>query len=115
MTSFSFYSPIEKNYHHHDGHGSLWSFGGSSKSLLGDNNCRLENRTSISEPQHQSLFGSSDVQLRFLNPGDYDVVKTLCEQWFPVEYPAQWFEAITSDSNLFSLAAILHGKIIGEC
>jgi len=57
---------------------------------------------------------SNQIQLRFLNPNDYDTVKGLCEDWFPVEYPATWFEAITSDSSFFSLAAILNGEIIGE-
>lgn len=55
----------------------------------------------------------SQIQLRFLNPNDNDKVKELCEEWFPVEYPAKWFESITSDTNLFSLAAILDGKILG--
>ncbi|OXA56060.1 N-alpha-acetyltransferase 60 [Folsomia candida] len=117
--SFSFYAPIEKNHH------GLWSYdSGSRQSLLGNgdghgsglNHYRSNNQgggsCSISEPK-QSLFSHSQIQLRFLNPGDYDVVKTLCEEWFPVEYPAKWFEAITSDSNLFSLAAILDGKIVG--
>ncbi|ODM97273.1 N-alpha-acetyltransferase 60, partial [Orchesella cincta] len=43
----------------------------------------------------------------------YETVKKLCEEWFPVEYPAKWFEAITSDTNLFSLAAVLDGTIVG--
>ncbi|CAG7718501.1 unnamed protein product [Allacma fusca] len=60
-----------------------------------------------------NILVHNQIQLRFLNPNDYDIVKELCEEWFPVEYPAKWFEAITSDTNLFSLAAILDGKIIG--
>lgn len=119
--TFSFYSPIEKTYHQQDNHG-IWSYG-SSQYLLGDPGASaegggIENRgcsSSISESSSkQSLFSSQQVQLRFLNPNDYDVVKTLCEEWFPVEYPAKWFEAITSDPTLFSLAAIVEGRIIGK-
>jgi hypothetical protein len=68
-------------------------------------------------PTFVELFDNKDKsnqKLRFLNPGDYDVVKNLCEDWFPVEYPAKWFEAITTDTNLFSLAAILDGRICGK-
>ena len=64
-------------------------------------------------PRSTSGLLNTQIQLRFLNPADYEIVKTLCEEWFPVEYPAKWFEAITSDPNLFSLAAILEGRIIG--
>jgi hypothetical protein len=66
------------------------------------------------QPRLNHGLVNSQIQLRFLNPGDYDIVKALCESWFPVEYPAKWFESITSDTNLFSLAAILDGKIIGK-
>ena len=97
MSNFSFYTPIP-----------------SSPSV--SNSCGSPSPVpaAATATSASSILVQNQIQLRFLNPGDYDIVKELCEEWFPVEYPAKWFEAITSDTNLFSLAAILDGKIIGN-
>lgn len=54
-----------------------------------------------------------DVQLRFLCPDDLEEVRTLCRDWFPIEYPQSWYEDITSSERFFALAAIYNGEIIG--
>lgn len=59
------------------------------------------------------LCSSSSVQLRFLCPDDVDEVKALCSQWFPVEYPDNWFRDITSSSRFYSLASVYNHRIIG--
>lgn len=53
------------------------------------------------------------VELRFLQPGDLEEVRELCQDWFPVDYPQSWYEDITSSSRFYSLAAVHHGVIIG--
>lgn len=40
-------------------------------------------------------------------------VKTLCRQWFPIEYPDVWYEDITTNPHFYALAATLHMQIIG--
>lgn len=60
------------------------------------------------------FYSLADVQLRFLCPEDLDEVRTLCQDWFPIEYPYYWYEAITSStSRYYSLAAIYNHTIIG--
>lgn len=59
------------------------------------------------------LCNDSNVQLRFLCPSDVPEVKRLCTEWFPIEYPDNWYEEITSSQQFFSLAAVYKLKIIG--
>ncbi|XP_055371635.1 N-alpha-acetyltransferase 60 [Condylostylus longicornis] len=59
------------------------------------------------------LCSITDVQLRFLCPDDIDDVRTLCQDWFPIDYPLAWYEAITSSSRFFALAAVYNLAIIG--
>lgn len=40
-------------------------------------------------------------------------VRTLCQDWFPIDYPLSWYEDITSSSRFFSLAAVYNLAIIG--
>ncbi|CAH1793889.1 unnamed protein product [Owenia fusiformis] len=54
-----------------------------------------------------------EVQLRFLTPQDIDVVKQLCHEWFPIEYPEQWYQDITSNPKFYSLAATYNTQIVG--
>lgn len=54
-----------------------------------------------------------NVELRFLQPSDLEEVRELCQDWFPVDYPQAWYEAITSSSRFYSLAAVHQGSIIG--
>ncbi|XP_063992976.1 N-alpha-acetyltransferase 60 [Diachasmimorpha longicaudata] len=54
-----------------------------------------------------------DVQLRFLCPDDLEEVRALCQDWFPIDYPYAWYEAITSSSRFYALAAVFGGVIIG--
>ena len=43
------------------------------------------------------LVNSPELQLRFLNPNDVPEVKTLCAQWFPIEYPDSWWVTKNQD------------------
>ncbi|XP_014206447.1 N-alpha-acetyltransferase 60 [Copidosoma floridanum] len=54
-----------------------------------------------------------DVQLRFLCPDDLEEVRSLCQVWFPIDYPYAWYEDITSSSRFYALAAVYGGVIIG--
>lgn len=63
---------------------------------------------------HSITFGLlNQVQLRNLCPTDIPAVKKLCAEWFPIDYPDSWFEAITSNTKFYSLAAIFDTRIIG--
>lgn len=55
----------------------------------------------------------SQIQLRFLCPNDINELKTLCSEWFPVDYPDVWYNDITSSTRFYSLAAIYQNRIIG--
>jgi len=59
------------------------------------------------------LLNSPELQLRFLNPGDLPEVKRLCNEWFPIEYPDQWYADITSTHKFYSVAAVYRGQIVG--
>lgn len=48
---------------------------------------------------HVPLYSLADVQLRFLCPTDFDEVRALCQDWFPIEYPISWYEEITSSTR----------------
>ncbi|UJR21222.1 hypothetical protein I4U23_024318 [Adineta vaga] len=45
------------------------------------------------------------ITFRFLRPGDQSEVKSLCHDWFPVEYPDKWYDDIVHNKKYFSLAA----------
>lgn len=59
------------------------------------------------------LCSVNDVQLRFLCPDDLEEVRTLCQDWFPIDYPLSWYEDITSSTRFFALAAVYNLTIIG--
>lgn len=59
------------------------------------------------------LCNDSAVQLRFLCPDDLDEVKCLCSEWFPIKYPDNWYQDITSNPKFYSLAALYKHHIIG--
>ena len=40
-------------------------------------------------------------------------MQALCSDWFPISYPRDWYEEITSNPGFYSLAAVLNGVIIG--
>lgn len=48
---------------------------------------------------------NTSISFRFLRPGDQSEVKALCCDWFPLEYPDQWYDDIVHDNKYFSLAA----------
>jgi len=54
-----------------------------------------------------------DVEFRFLCPEDTMAIKKLCRDWFPIEYPHNWYKDITSNSKFFSLAAVHSNAIVG--
>jgi len=127
MSNISFYAPAQNSYKktdefkngsrllltHEDTGGEPCDSCGIYPPSGGSSSIVRGNVRHLLSCRKQQVLVNNQVQLRFLNPGDYDIVKKLCEDWFPVEYPAYWFEAITTDTNLFSLAAILDGRIIG--
>jgi len=45
------------------------------------------------------------ITFRFLRPGDQSEVKSLCHDWFPLEYPDKWYDDIVHDKKYFALAA----------
>ncbi|XP_013389989.1 N-alpha-acetyltransferase 60 [Lingula anatina] len=63
--------------------------------------------------QQNSFSIQREVQMRFLSPSDIDDIKKLCADWFPIDYPENWFKDITSNTKFFSLAATFNGQIIG--
>lgn len=71
--------------------------------------------TTVGQQAHSSvpLCITSDVQLRFLCPDDLEEVRTLCQDWFPIDYPFSWYEDITSSTRFFALAAVYNLTIIG--
>lgn len=71
--------------------------------------------TTVGQHGHASvpLCVTSDVQLRFLCPDDLEEVRTLCQDWFPIDYPFSWYEDITSSTRFFALAAVYNLTIIG--
>lgn len=40
-------------------------------------------------------------------------MRSLCRDWFPIEYPQSWYEDITSSERFFALAAVHKSQIIG--
>lgn len=72
-----------------------------------------EKATSDGSQQSVPLCSTSEVQLRFLNPDDLDEVRTLCQDWFPIDYPMMWYRDITSSTRFYALAAVYNLTIIG--
>lgn len=52
------------------------------------------------------------IRLRFLCPFDIEEIKTLCQDWFPIEYPNEWYEQIVTP-RYFSLVALYASSIVG--
>jgi len=48
---------------------------------------------------------NSSIKFRFLQIGDQLEVKSLCQDWFPIKYPDQWYDDIVQDKKYFALAA----------
>ena len=53
------------------------------------------------------ILPNSNLSLtfRFLRPGDQIEVKSLCRDWFPIEYPDTWYDDIVQDKKYYALAA----------
>ncbi|KAI1301796.1 N-alpha-acetyltransferase 60 [Halotydeus destructor] len=56
---------------------------------------------------------NNSLKLRLVGPPDIPRVKQLCRDWFPIEYPDQWYEEITSNSKFFALAVVDGEEIVG--
>lgn len=78
-----------------------------TKNIIDGNNTCNQQQASV------PLCSTSDVQLRFLCPDDLEEVRTLCQDWFPIDYPFSWYEDITSSTRFFALAAVYNLTIIG--
>ena len=50
--------------------------------------------------------GYKDVRLRQLKLEDIDSIKILCREWFPIEYPEQWFFDISTSQRFFTSVAV---------
>lgn len=74
---------------------------------------KLQNENIRPGSEHIPLCSVTDVQLRFLCPDDLGEVRTLCQDWFPIDYPLSWYIDITSSSRFFALAAVYNLAIIG--
>jgi ribosomal protein S18 acetylase RimI-like enzyme len=61
-------------------------------------------RVSIEE-LHVLPNSNTSISFRFLRPGDQSEVKSLCCDWFPIEYPDKWYDDIVHDTKYFALAA----------
>lgn len=63
------------------------------------------NPTSNTDSFHILSNSNLSITFRFLKPGDQSEVKVLCQDWFPITYPDQWYDDIVQDNKYFSLAA----------
>ncbi|KAH9418830.1 N-alpha-acetyltransferase 60 [Dermatophagoides pteronyssinus] len=67
-------------------------------------------------PNFRTMASSSGdmIRMRFLNPSDLDVVRRLCQEWFPVRYPDAWYETIVNNHNqrFCSLVATINDEIV---
>jgi ribosomal protein S18 acetylase RimI-like enzyme len=61
--------------------------------------------TSDTSSFHILSNSNLSITFRFLHPGDQSEVKNLCQDWFPITYPDQWYDDIVEDKKYFSLAA----------
>jgi N-alpha-acetyltransferase 60 len=61
--------------------------------------------TLTTEELHVLPNSNTSVSFRYLQPGDQSEVKSLCADWFPIEYPDQWYDDIVHDNKYVSLAA----------
>ncbi|XP_063702228.1 N-alpha-acetyltransferase 60 isoform X2 [Culicoides brevitarsis] len=52
------------------------------------------------------------IRLRFLCPEDIAEIQTLCQDWFPISYPKEWYEQIVTP-KYYSLVALYEKTIIG--
>ncbi|CAF0801492.1 unnamed protein product [Rotaria sordida] len=57
------------------------------------------------EQLHVLQTSNISISFRFLRPGDQSEVKSLCCDWFPIEYPDLWYDDIVHDTRYFALAA----------
>jgi len=76
----------------------------------------LDSSNTISTDQLHVLPNSNvSVSFRFLRPGDQSEVKSLCCDWFPIEYPEKWYDDIVHDTKYFALAAceVYTQRIVG--
>lgn len=69
----------------------------------------METPTSISlnfeQTNHEFSNSNLPIHLRVLRIGDQSEVKNLCQDWFPVTYPDQWYDDIVQEKKYFALAA----------
>ena len=92
------------------------------------NNIKLMSRVlidiedDIQEDQEMLCLDANNVdqiRLRKLLPSDVDIVRSLCREWFPIDYPDLWYHEITTSSRFFSAVAIdseedIIGLIVAE-
>lgn len=52
------------------------------------------------------------LQYRALSPSDITVVRDLCTQWFPVEYPEAWIREICTSERFYTRAFLIEDTIV---
>lgn len=52
------------------------------------------------------------IRLRFLCPEDIVEIQNLCQDWFPISYPVEWYQQIVTP-KYYSLVALYEKTIIG--
>lgn len=68
----------------------------------------------ISSSQINSYQSVQDtLRFRKLCPTDLETLKSLCEVWFPITYPPEWYEAVINGEYFYPWAATLNGQIVG--
>lgn len=85
----------------------------NQESRENDSNKSINDINAVGQHAAVPICLTSDVQLRFLCPEDLEEVRTLCQDWFPIDYPFSWYEDITSSTRFFALAAVYNLTIIG--
>jgi len=59
---------------------------------------------------HESFL--NELKLRRLTSDDIEKLKSLCNEWFPIDYPDSWYQSITTNCKFDTLAATYNDEIV---
>ncbi|XP_053214709.1 N-alpha-acetyltransferase 60-like [Panonychus citri] len=84
-------------------------------------NIAVDNQLSPSSASCSSCSGvkssyhcvQDNLRFRKLCPNDLETLKHLCEDWFPITYPVEWYNAVINGEYFYPWAATINGKIVG--